>query len=240
MKKPSILKLSLLLTPLVGLLIGVFYYTNNHLKITPYNIVPIVKKVPNNGIYTMEYANGNTKSKTQYHMGMKDGKEVLYYQDGIKKQINHYKHNVLNGFSYDYTKTGSLYSVTLYVDGLAQKSHIVNDSVYRNEITIGKYGEDLFTTSCATCHKKKVSSISQIPDSLSTIDTLSTKLIFNIDTVHYYLLDSMTFEHYQKRDTAIILEQYDLKALKFFLNQELQKKKKIKVIRSLNPRSKPL
>lgn len=240
MKKPSILKLTLLLIPFVGICIAIYHYTNYHLEVTPYNIVPIVKQVPNNGVYTMKYANGNTKSKTQYHMGMKDGKEVLYYQDGVKKQVNHYQHNIKNGFSYDYTKTGSLYSVTLYVDGIPQKAHIVNDSIYKNEVTIGNYGKNLFTNSCAMCHKKQLNSITQIPDSLATVDTLFTKPIFNIDTVHYYLLDSTMFGHYQERDTAVTLEEYDLKALKFFLEQELHKNDKIKVIRSLNPRSKPL
>ncbi len=188
----------------------------------------------------MYYANGIIKSETQYHMGMKSGKEILYYKNGIKKQINHYKHNIKNGFSYDYTKTGDLYAVTLYVDGLGQKSHVVNDSVYKNEIIIGQYGKELFTNSCSRCHKKPVATISQIPDSLSIIDTISTQPIFNIDTVHYYLLDSTMFSHYQQRDTTINLEQYDIKALKFFLEEELKKKGKIKVIRSLNPRSKPL
>ena len=240
MKKTTIVKLILITFPFIGLFAFIYEYTNNHLEITPYNIVPIIKKVPNNGTYKTYYGDRSLKKETQYHMGLKNGKEVLYYKKAIRKQVNHYRQGLKNGFSYDYTKTGALYSVTLYLEGKAQKSHIVNDSVYRNEITIGKYGRELFSTSCESCHKNGLTSISQIPDSLATIDTLSTRQYFNIDTVHYYLLDSTMFQHYLKRDTIIKLESYDLKALNFFLNQELNKKKKVKVIRSLNPQSKPL
>ncbi len=235
MERKKTKHLFFILIGLVLLLSGLFYVYMNS-GVLPYAILPSRANVPTNGVYYTYYSNHKKKSKTRYHMGERDGVMVSYYKNGHKKESVFYKNGLKNGLSYYYTDSGALYKMALFARGVEEKSHIVNDSLYKHEVVIEAHGEVVFRKSCSACHHGLVT----IPDSLSQVDDLTLNIVFNIDTVHYYLLDSVVYEQYLKRDSTVVLEKYDVKAIERFLEQEMIERKRIKVIRELRPNAKKI
>ena len=81
------------------------------------------------GAYTEYYPSGNVLSKGYYYsgklshfLGKEDSVWTFYYENGIKKAVEHYDNGKKNGTNVYYFKSGKISQLTKFVDNIADST----------------------------------------------------------------------------------------------------------------------
>lgn len=177
-------------------------------------------KRPNNGAYREFHQNGSVKREENYKDGKRVGIWKIYHDNGALKATLLYQSDVLNGVVSHFDSLETLIYNEYYDNGDYVNTEIVNDSLYRFQISILDHGDEVFQGACNKCHEDEKNEL--IFKAQTLVDTVvyTDLSCISFDTIHSLFFENHLTDSLIIKDSLVPLSDYDLKSLRLYLEEK--------------------